>query len=266
MFRILIVILLVSTHLCVSAQWYEVEGRAFIANGDKHSARALAMENALKKALLVAGASVSSVQQVVNGLLTEDQLSVRASGTVNSVDIINESFDGDYVNVTVRADIFPQEKQCFAADYKKSLLITRANIMHREQANIGKIYKLDTVIPDVLNQKISQHSRFIDAHLVAKNKVNFSRLNQSFQNEEIRTLTMELGHMFDSQYVLYSELNDISFGQESLNTWQFWQEAQFQRHFSTTLYLYNSANGEFIFSKEYSNSAPWQFKNVKPLI
>lgn len=259
MYRILILAFCCSFSFSIQSQWYEVEGQAYISDGDKKSARTLAMENALKKALLVAGASVSSVQQVVNGLVTQDELSIRASGTVNSIDVIDETYTGDYVNVTIRADIFPQQKQCFAADYKKSIVITQAKILHREQANVGDIYKLDTVIPELLNKKIAKHSQFIDAHLVAKNKTNFSRLNRSFQNEEIKEMTMELGHMFDSQYVLYSEINDLSFGSNKLNDWKVWQEAQFERYFTTTLYLYNSTNGEFIFSKEYNSRAPWKY-------
>lgn len=261
--RLLILVIFCSLALTSQAQWYEVEGQAYIGNGDKKAARTLAMENALKKALLVAGASVSSVQQVVNGLITQDELSIRASGTVNSIDIIDETYNGDYINVTIRADIFPQQQQCFAADYKKSIVLTRSNILHREQANVGEIYKLDTVMPELLSKKITKHSQFIDANLVAKNKTNFSRLNHSFQNEEIKHLTMELSHMFDSQYVLYSEINDLSFGDNKLNDWKIWQEAQFERYFSTTLYLYNGANGEFVFSKEYSSHAPWKYAKRK---
>ena len=110
-------------------QWYESQGVANIRNGDNKSAKTQAVQNALKKALLVAGASVSSVQQVVNGLLTQDQISIRASGSVNSLELISESYNDDIVTVTIRADIFPQEKKCFAADYKKSMLLTRSNIL-----------------------------------------------------------------------------------------------------------------------------------------
>lgn len=258
MLRMLLLILLSCSCNLAHAQWYEVEGQALIT-GDTDAARARAMENALKKALLVAGASVSSVQQVVNGVLMQDELSVRASGTVNSVDILEETYKDGQISVTIRADIFPQEKQCFAADYKKSMLLTRANIINREQANIGNMYAIETAIPDIINKKIGEHSRFIDAHLVSKNRTNFSRLNQSLQNESIKNLTIELGHMFDSQYVLYSEINDLSFSQENLSSWKFWGEGTFERYFTTTLYLYNSANGEFVFSKAFSSQAPWTF-------
>ena len=43
-------------------QWYESQGVATIKDGDNKAAKTQAVQNALKKALLVAGASVSSVR------------------------------------------------------------------------------------------------------------------------------------------------------------------------------------------------------------
>jgi len=241
------------------AQWYESQGHALIVNGDKETARTLAMENALKKALLVAGASVNSVQEVVNGLVTQDELSVRASGTVNSIEIISESQQGDTIEIVVRADIFAQEQQCFAADFKKSMLITRAHLTEREQANIGQIYQLDTALVKALASKLKGDSRFLDIKLAVKNKTPFSRYNNSFAVEKIKALAIELGHRFDTQFVMFTEINDISFGQEALNNWQFWQEDQFNRQLQTSFYLYSAINGELLAQKDYQNSAPWQF-------
>ena len=113
------------TSAITNAQWYEAQGYASTAKDSVEVARTKAMENALKKALLVAGASVSSIQQVVNGLLTQDQISIRASGSVNSIELIEELHSNDMISVTIRADIFPQEKKCFSLDYKKSILITK---------------------------------------------------------------------------------------------------------------------------------------------
>ena len=59
-----------------NAQWYEAQGKSVIMQGDNERAKTLAMENALKKALLVAGASVSSVQKTVNGLLTQNEINI----------------------------------------------------------------------------------------------------------------------------------------------------------------------------------------------
>ena len=65
--------------------------------------------------------------------------------------------------------------------------------------------------------------------------------------------------MTDTQYILFSEINDISFEQEATNGWQFWQEDNFNRQFSITLYIFDGNNGELIFDKQYQQSANWSF-------
>jgi len=241
------------------AQWYETQGQAFITNGNAQAARTLAMENALKKALLVAGASVSSVQQVVNGLLTQDDISIRASGSINSFELVSETQQGKTITVQIRADIFPQEKQCFSADYRKSLLLTRSNLLYREQANIGGIYDIETEVIRKLATKINNEGHYLDAKLAIGNKSEFTRLNKTLQAERIKDLTMSLSDITDTQYVMYSEIQDISFDREITNGWQFWQEDVYQRHFNINIYIYNGNSGEQVFYRQYRNIAPWAY-------
>ncbi len=258
--RLFAFIILISLISCPSfAQWYEAKGHAYVTNDNNKVARTKAIENALKKALLVAGASVSSVQQVVNGLLTQDEINIRASGSVNSFELIDETYSDNLITVTIRADIFAQERQCFSADYRKSLLITKSHIKSREQANIGSIYQLDNVLVKKLSNKINQEGLYLDTKLALKNSSEFSRYNDSLQAEKIKNITMSLADMTDSQYILFSEIEDISFKNQENNGWQFWQEDQYDRHFNFSVYIYNGTNGELIFSNSYQNSSPWTF-------
>jgi len=259
MVRVFFIFILAVTSPLTMAQWYQTQGSAVVLNGDKASARSAAMENALKKALLVAGASVSSVQQVVNGLLTQDELNIRASGTVNSIELIEESYVDNSINVTIRVDVFPQEQQCFAADFKKSMLVTRAHLLHREQANIGQIYDIDQQLVSKFAQKLNDKSQYIDIKLANKASVPFSRYNKSFQTEQIKRLTMELGQRFDSQFILFTEIADVSFDNQVLNSWSFWQEDSFERHFDVNFYIYSTSTGELLSEKQYKNKAQWQF-------
>ncbi len=194
----------------LNAQWYQAQGHAFVTKGDANLAKTKAIENALKKALLVAGASVSSVQQVVNGLLTQDEINIRASGNINSFELIDEVHQDNTITVTIRADIFPDDRQCFSADYRKSLLITKSHIKNREQANIGGIYQLDKLLAKKLSEKINQQGIYLDTKLVLKNNSEFSRYNNSLQAERIKHIAMSLANITDSQYVLFSEIEDIS--------------------------------------------------------
>jgi hypothetical protein len=254
----LIITLILTTFTC-NAQWYETQGHARIDKGSVEIARTKAMENALKKALLVAGANVSSIQQVVNGLLTQDQISIRASGSVNSIELIDELHSGNMISVTVRADIFPQEKKCLALDFKKSILLTKSHLNHREQASIGNIYQLDSAVISQLNQKLRSHGTYSASKILLKSATAFSRLNASFNEERIKQLAMSLADTTDSQYILFSEINDLSFGQQRSNSWKVWQQGTYPRNFDFTLYLYSGMNGELVWQNDYKNTDIWEF-------
>jgi hypothetical protein len=131
--------------------------------------------------------------------------------------------------------------------------------MHREQANIGNIYPLDSKLMEKLAHKINNEGIYLDTKLLLREKAQFSRLNNSLQVEAIKSLTMSLSNISDTQYVMYSEINDVSFEQSSTNGWSFWEEDVFKRQFSVSLYIYNGSNGELVFNKKYHSSAPWEF-------
>lgn len=246
-------------HFGVHAQWYEANGYAYIIQQDKQTARTQAIENALKKALLVAGASVSSAQQVVNGLLTQDNISIRASGIVNSFELLEETHTDKTINVTIRADIFPEEKKCFSTDYRKSLLLTKSHLNNREQANIGEVYALDKEVMQRLANKIQKSGQYLDTVLALKNKTNFSRLNNSLQAESIKNLSMTLADATNTQFVLFSEIADVSFQHAQSNPLLFWKNESPTRQFDLDIYIYNGANGELLFNKQYQNSAKWTY-------
>ncbi|MDU0355748.1 flagellar assembly protein T N-terminal domain-containing protein [Paraglaciecola aquimarina] len=110
--------------------------------------------------MLFAGASVKSVQAMANGLISEDRLEVTTSGEVNNVELISETYHGDIITVSVRADIFPQENSCSASDYKKSIVTTWYKISKRQQAAVGNMYDFGKVMADRLQQASHQYSKY----------------------------------------------------------------------------------------------------------
>ena len=259
---ILVTLLLVVNTNC-HAQWYEAQGHASTDKDSVEIARTKAMENALKKALLVAGASVSSIQQVVNGLLTQDQLSIRASGSVNSIELIDEFHSNNMISVTVRADIFPQEKKCFALDYKKSILITKSHLTQREHATISKLYRLAPAVMRPFTRKLAIKSSYSTGQLLLKSATQFSRLNASFAEDKIKQLAISIADTTDSQYVLFSEIDDLSFGKNRTNAWKVWKQGTYPRNFDMTLYLYNGLSGEQVWQGNYHNATVWDFNKRK---
>ena len=74
---------------------------------------------------------------------------------------------------------------------------------------------------------------------------------------------MSLANMSNSQYVLFSEIQDLSMANDENNHWQFWQNNIYQRQFNVALYVHDGATGERILDKHYQSSAPWDFDKRK---
>ncbi len=86
------------------------------------SARAEATEDAVRKALLYSGASIRTVQQVTDGLLTQESMFLQTQGEVHNVQIVSETEENGYINVTIRADIYPGSKSMRQSAIKKGAI------------------------------------------------------------------------------------------------------------------------------------------------
>jgi hypothetical protein len=241
-----------------SAAWFSATGQAAILNGDKIAAKQQATEEAIKQALLFAGASVRSVQQMTNGLLLDDHLEIRSSGEVNTLELIDEVYSDGYVTVSIRADIFSQETQCSAADYTKRLATTYFPIRYGSQAADGQIHKLGAAAALKLQEIFSQISTTLTLSDVEPYTLNWHNTNQQIQARKLAQKT-------DVQYVLAVTIDDISVERNQANAFKFWQGEQAVRNFAYTLTLLNGASGELLMTKQYRTSEAWEYDMTRKL-
>jgi hypothetical protein len=242
----------------VSAAWFSATGQAAILNGDKTAAKQQATEEAIKQALLFAGASVRSVQQMTNGLLLDDHLEIRSSGEVNTLELIDEVYSDGYVTVSIRADIFSQETQCSAADYTKRLATTYFPIRYGSQAADGQIHKLGAAAALKLQEIFSQISTTLTLSEVEPYTLNWHNTDQQIQASKLAQKT-------DVQYVLAVTIDDISVERNQANAFKFWEGEQAVRNFAYTLTLLNGASGEELMTKKYRTSEAWEFDMTRKL-
>ena len=242
----------------VSAAWFSATGQAAILNGDKTAAKQQATEEAIKQALLFAGASVRSVQQMTNGLLLDDHLEIRSSGEVNTLELINEVYSDGYVTVSIRADIFSQETQCSAADYTKRLATTYFPIRYGSQAADGQIHKLGAAAALKLQEIFSQISTGLTLSEVEPYTLNWHNTDQQIQATILAQKT-------DVQYVLAVTIDDISVERNQANAFKFWEGEQAVRNFAYTLTLLSGASGEELMTKQYRTSEAWEFNMTRKL-
>ena len=232
------------------AIWYESSGQAVIHNGNKEQARQHATQEAIKQALLFAGASINSVQRLTNGLLTDDHLEIRSSGEVDTIELIDEIYEGDVLTVSIRADIFAQDTQCRAADYQKTIATTWYPIKNRQQATVGNIFELGQHLANKLQKQFNQ---------LASNSVIATVEPYYLTLPKGATVAIELAHQANSQFVLFAEINSLATMQVEGSGLAFWQSPTTSRDFSLSTVVYDGSTGQQVFSKTQEFNAVWEF-------
>lgn len=240
------------------AIWFEATGQAIIHNGEKEAARQQATQEAIKQALLFSGASVKSIQSLANGLLEDDRFEIRASGEVNNIELIDEIYYDDYVTVSIRADIFPQEALCSASDYKKNIVTTWYSINKRQQAAVGNLYDFGKVLAERLQQEAQNHSTYSFI-----NRVEPYYLSPT--DEEKKSIAFSLARKTNAQYVLFGEI--VEFGVETSKNsgLAFWKSEQSKRNLTLSFSMYDGNSGEVVFQDTQDMSATWNFDPYKPV-
>lgn len=232
-------------------QWYETTGRAPIRQGDEATARAQATEDAVKRALLFAGVSVRSVQQVTDGLLTQESLQVESTGEVQSVQLMTETTRDGYFEVTIRADIEPTESVCETHAYRKKLLITPFRLANPEQAVVGDLFNLGKVSGKVFSSKLEEvgHSSWPAPY---DNPIDVKSLNYL----ERKALQQQLG----ARYILSASIDDVSLGGTNGTNWTFWTDAERDRYYHLQVQVFDLAEERTVFSQKYQATSVWTFR------
>lgn len=234
------------------AAWFESSGQAAIRNGNIELARQNATQEAIKQVLLFAGASVQSVQKMANGVLQNDDLTIRASGEVNSIELIDEVQQNGYLTVSLRADIFSNTRSCQSSAYQKSIVTTWHPIHNREQATTGHIFDIGTKLPQVLQQSFNLHAQQSNIQSILP---FYYSLDQQSAVQDV----MALSRQSNSQYVLVATITDLSVSTSQRTNWQFWEKDIPIRNFSYHVSLYDGYTGAKLWQKAYGLDAPWEF-------
>ncbi|WP_293748695.1 flagellar assembly protein FlgT [uncultured Paraglaciecola sp.] len=246
-----VLMLLVSSRP-VMAIWFEATGQAVIHNGEKEAARQQATQEAIKQALLFSGASVKSIQSLANGLLEDDRFEIRASGEVNNIELIDEIYHDDFVTVSIRADIFPQEALCAASDYKKNIVTTWYNINKRQQAAVGNLYDFGKVLANKLKEESQNHARHSIIHRVEPYYL-------TPLDTEKKATAFNLAKKTEAQYVLFGEILEFAVETPKTSGLAFWKSDQSERNLTLAFSMYDGNSGEMVFQTTQNMSAQWNF-------
>lgn len=239
--------------LMANAEWYQADGSASLSLG-ADTAQQQALEQALTDALLQAGASISTVQSVTNGALSGQQLDIAAQGELMDYVILKERRSNGQLQLTVRADIWPNEKQVTAqcaSGYRPGISLTRFPIQHPNQGRFGQIYELGNATADRLAQHLTPRVNLMtnlpyqlttDAHLP--------------RSQGLRKGGDLLAQNQQSRLLLSGVLTDISVED---GNWVKWRLSSQPRQFSLAITLEDSLTGASLLQRQYQVEAPWSY-------
>jgi len=262
-FRIYLLTLLLIVSTQVQAKWFDAKGRAPIVNNDKDIARNMAVQDALKHALLFTGAQVSSVSQLSNGLLSNERFEVKSNGSVRNLQLISEDSANNNMVVHIRVDIVPTEQtSCAASHLVKLVAMTRFPLRHRQQASNGAIFNIG-------NQAAQQ---FFDKSSNIKGNFKTTQLlpvaqafTQPFSADSNQQIPQQLlAQQADSQYLLTASVEDVSLAKPT-SSWLGLIDDNPMRVFTSSFTLYDGVNGQQVWNKRYSAVAPWTFKRTEKI-
>lgn len=247
----------------VNAQWFDAKGRAPIANNDKDIARNMAVQDALKHALLFTGAQVSSISNLTNGLLSTDRFEVRSHGSVRNLQLISEDTANGVMVVHIRVDIVPSKTMCKSSELIKLVAMTNFPLRYRNQAANGAIFNIGAQAANQLFDKMSSHEgnfRVTELFPIAQ---KFNQSNQPFSIDDNQQVPQQLlAQQADSQYLLTAEIEDLSIA-KSTSKWLGLITNSPIREFTISFTLFDGLNGEKVWNKRYSTRAPWTFKKTQ---
>jgi len=248
MFKLIVTLLITFMPLTMAqAQWFEATGKSPLLNGDLDTARNLAVQDALKQALLFSGAQVKSIAQISNGLLTSDRFEVRSQGSVRDLQLVSETHHADHVIVTIRADILAQDSECSAANTVSKIALTKFPIRYRQQATTGGVFNLGQQTAAQLYQILNHHRGSFKATKLLDIEQNLTQ-----QLGAIETLSQHA----DTQYILTGELVDISMYKPK-SKWFGLSSHDPMRQFELALTLFDGNNSETVWQKSYATQGSW---------
>ncbi|SEA45155.1 flagellar assembly protein T N-terminal domain-containing protein [Alkalimonas amylolytica] len=245
--------------LSAAADWVEASGQAVIRGGDEAEARTKATEDAVRRALLYAGASISSVQQVTNGLLTKSSMQWQSHAEVRQIELVREQRIGRTLEVTIRADIFPQHAQCQGAGYKKPLLVSPFTLRNPQQSVIGDLQ----TIGEVSARKVYQQLQGLSNSSIPS-WLDYPDLNRHLSARERSSLVQQT----NADYLVTASIEDVSLGERTDMNLRFWSDARRERFFHMRLQLQQLSTGKVLLQQEYRTQARWDFRqrtSIPPL-
>jgi len=249
----------------------QANGQALIVSGDLTSARNLAITRAKEQAALQANAFISTQQQIEQGVIIKDQLSVQALASVGQHQVISEKISGNILSVQIRVNIDSHNK-CSngqnASHYRKRVAIAAFPLAQPHQANIGRLRNIESDLATELVKRLSNNSK-IEAlnagNLMLQSEVNTAATAQL--PEGSLTTVLQQTRLLKVQYIISGVVRDISmltptvFRSKNYFIDKYhkldYLSSRYMRAFEVDLFIHDGFTGALISQKSYRTAGRW---------
>lgn len=260
MWRIWTAILLLSISTAASsADWYETRGWAPIINNDVETARARAMESALRQSLDLAGGSVSSVEEVVNGVITGQHIHWQSHGAIEHVELVRERINGQRIEITLRALVRPNVQSCSANHFQTGVVIAPFEVRHRDHLQHGQIHQMPGASAFRFTRLLGQHSRRLFVQHELQGSQGFVAKVSRNDTPALTEYARRVAREHDSQYVVTGIFNDLSAAPVPGVNLTFWRHPTYERNYELSLYLFDGISGELKTRASVSGKSRWDY-------
>lgn len=209
--KFVVLIMMVMVAFNADAILVQVEGVALITDQGVAKARQQAIQDAIRQAALQAGARVSTSSELSSGVLTFDNVRVRATGIVRDVVVLDEwiSEEDDLLYVLIRAkvtDTDPATEDEIAKRYRRKIAVTQFNVKDRRQ--IYDLPGIEVEMPKEFARRLQLEENFltVDAtrYVLPDSAESYSALGKS-ASEVVVNLAEQLG----VQFIISGTLRDL---------------------------------------------------------
>ncbi|MGB1238863.1 MAG: flagellar assembly protein T N-terminal domain-containing protein [Pseudomonadales bacterium] len=254
----------------IQAAQVQATGQALIVNGDLTSARQLAITRARQQAALQAGAYLSTQQQLNDGVLSANTLSLEALANVGHARVLKEQVRSNMLSVLISVDITPRN-QCASAsanNYRKRIAIAAFPMLDRRQSTIGRLHNIESDLASELRKRLQRESNLevLNAgHLMLQPNTSIAATQQLPQGA-LTTVLQQTRHL-NVQYLVSGVVRDLSMLTPSVyreknyfidkyNKYDY-LSSKYLRAFEVDLFIHDGFTGTLLAQKSFRTAGLW---------
>ncbi|KZY88382.1 hypothetical protein A3743_11830 [Oleiphilus sp. HI0072] len=251
-----------------NAEWIQVTGQADFDGQRYDLARDRARQDALKQALLQAGARVKSDQRVSNGKISKDYFSVSGEARIRKSVLQDEFVKKGILNLVMNFDV-EEVASCpdsQAKKYRKKIAVLGFSVQSPAQLRLGGVHNIERGLASALNQSLQLQDK-----LVVFEQSEFS-LHQDvinapshFTSQSTLTKAADYAKQVGAQFVISGVVRDLSLEDPEAFSTSYWAKlkrmsnnANIKRRFAMELFVHDGYSGAIIWQRSFAVSAPWE--------